>query len=105
MAGTNEARARATSPAMRSGSQRISAAASGRQPRRTANPAISPSRTPLASMRVAGERLPCEAAAQLGEGLVVDRRQVADLERSGAPLGEQLLDGADDLRVELDALV
>src|SRR5207237_10624847 len=101
----NGATARATSPARSKGSQRIRAAASGRQLRPTARPAITPRMTPLASMRVAHQGLTSEPATQLGEGLVVDRRQLADLERAGAALRQQLLEGPDDLRIELDALV
>src|SRR5207237_8560298 len=101
----NGATARATSPARSKGSQRIRAAASGRQLRPTAGPASTPRMTPLASTRVAHEGLTSEPATQLGEGLVVDRRQLADLECPGAALRQELLQGSDDPRIELDALV
>src|SRR2546430_8010257 len=96
---------RARSPVISSGSQRICIAASGRQLRPIARPAITPRSAPLASMRVADEWLAGETSPQLGEGFVVDRWQLADLERARSPLYDELLEGTHDSRVELDALV
>src|SRR5690242_19835272 len=68
-------------------------------------PAAIPAATPLTSMRVAYERLARESPPELGERLVVDRRQVADLEGPLAASLDARLERANDLRVELGALV
>src|SRR5437762_5611020 len=80
-------------------------AASGRQIRPIARPAITPRRAPLASMRVADEGLAGQATAQLCQRLVVDRWQLAHLECSRTAFREQLLERTHDPWIELDALV
>src|SRR6185503_20726648 len=68
-------------------------------------PNARPATTPLRSIQVAEAWLTGEPLTQLGQGLVVDRWQLADLEGIGSALGEQMLERANDPRVELCAFV
>ena len=56
-------------------------------------------------MGVANQRFAREAAPELGESLVVDRREIADFESDRATLAYDLLKGSNNLRVELETLV
>src|SRR5205085_1207567 len=96
---------RTTNATRRRGQNRTENVASLRQSPPNAIAAAMPATTPLASMGIADDRLASQPTAKLRQGLVVDRRQVADLERFRPALLQQLLEGANDDRVELDALV
>ena|SRR5438552_11997461 len=66
---------------------------------------INPRTSALASMRVASYWLARETPPEFRERLVVDRRQVTNLERGGPSPLEKLVQGTHNGSVELNALV
>src|SRR3990170_4851098 len=73
---------------------RSSASRSNRRPPNS-QPEATPSAMALASMCVAWRRLLSEALSELGERLVLDGWQIADLERPRAALLKELVDRPD----------
>src|SRR6266850_805365 len=76
-----------------------------RQSPPVARPRTMPATRPLTSMGIASHRLARQAFAEFGQGLVVNRRQFAYLERLGTPFLEEGVERANDLGIELNSLV
>src|SRR5258708_21584349 len=89
----------------RTGQNRSEKVARRRQSPPNAMAAAIPATTPLTSMCIAHEWLAPQAFSELSKGLVVDRRQIADLQSLGSVPLQQLLDPPNDAWIEPDNLV
>src|SRR6267143_4107870 len=96
---------RARAPARSTGQSLRSSLWRWRQSPPDATPTMKPASSPLTSMGIASERLTRQAFAEFGEGFVVDRRQITDLEGIGAALVEETTECPHDPWIELNSLI
>src|SRR5438105_6409121 len=99
------AKTRATAPTKRAGQSLRSSLSRCRQSPPVASPTMKPATSPLTSMGIASQRLTRQALTEFGECLVVDGRQLTDLEGIGAALIEKTPKRAHDPRIELNSLI
>src|SRR5438105_2869475 len=96
---------RAAAPTKRAGQSLRSSLSRLRQWPPVASPTMKPATSPLTSMGIVSQGLTRQPLTEFGEGLVVDRRQFADLEGVSATLIEKTSEGSHDPRVELNSFV
>src|SRR5207247_5664995 len=102
---SNGATTRATAPTNSTGQSFRSSLSRWCQSPPAASPTTKPATSPLTSMGIASKWLTRQALTEFGEGLVVDRRQLTDLEGIGAALIEKTPERPHDPRIELNSLI